>query len=262
MALLGGIEKWKVLNRARELGAAGLDLLFPPLCLGCRIEVDAHQSLCPTCWGQMVFMGGSECLQCGFPFEVDLGSDTICAPCLVRPPAFDHARAVFRYDNGSRRLVLSFKHGDRLEGAEAFSRWMGQSLRSKLPGISVTDIDWVVPVPLHRFRLFKRRYNQAAILAHGVARELGRCCAPDLLMRTRPTPSQGGLNRDERRKNVRNAFAVRPSWHDQVTDRRILLVDDVITTGATLDACAQILKRAGAAQVLVVALGRVVRGMS
>ncbi|MDA5192356.1 ComF family protein [Govanella unica] len=259
MALLGGDEKGKLGSKLRSLMVGGLDLLFPPLCLQCRIEVDGHDSFCSGCWAKLSFLAGSQCYQCGFPFESDLGPDTLCAACIAAPPAYDRARAVFRYDDNSRRLVLSFKHGDRLEGAPAFARWMARVIEQDLLGASGEEIDLIAPVPLHRWRLLKRRYNQAAVLALGLGREMARPVLPELLRRVRATPSQGGLNREERRKNVRGAFALRPHLAERVADRSLLLVDDVMTTGATLDACAKTLKQAGARAVYVVALGRAVQ---
>ena len=161
---------------------------------------------------------------------------------------------MLRYDDSSRGLILAFKHADRTHAAPAFGRWMARAGAGLLAEGSV-----VVPVPLHWTRLFRRRYNQAALLALALAREAGLRAAPDLLIRRRATPSQGRLGAVARRRNVAGAFAVRPGRRNLIDGRRVLLVDDVFTTGATADACARALKRAGADAVDVLVLGRVVR---
>lgn len=162
--------------------------------------------------------------------------------------------AVFRYDAASRPLVLGFKHGDRIHGAPAFGAWLARAA-----GPMAEEADMVAPVPLHRARLFRRRYNQAALLAGAFARETGLPCIPDLLVRRRPTPSQGRLSRTGRRLNVRGAFAVARRHRDRIDRCRVLLVDDVLTTGATLEAATRCLLRAGAGAVDVLTLARVVR---
>jgi ComF family protein len=175
---------------------------------------------------------------------------------MARRPAFDRARAVFAYDDASRGPVLSFKHADRTEAAPAFARLMTTAAADLL-----SDADLLVPVPLHRRRLIARRYNQSALLTNALARHSGVPAMPDLLVRTRHTPSQGGLSATGRRRNVRGAFAVRRDLADRVRDARVLLIDDVLTTGATVEACAGVLKRAGAGTVDVVTLARVVRSV-
>ncbi len=200
------------------------------------------------------------CSTCGFPFEHDGGAGdnadgTLCGACARQTPTFGHARAVFAYDDASRRLILAFKHGDRTDAAPAFAGWMaraGQAL--------VRDAELVVPVPLHRWRLLRRRYNQAALLARSLAADAGLIFAPDLLVRRRNTPSQARLSPSARRRNVAGAFAVRPSRRAGLGGRRVLLVDDVYTTGATVEAAARALRRGGAQGVDVLTLCRVVRG--
>ncbi len=239
-----------------SLGAAlhtVTEALFPPRCMGCGGEVDVQGRLCAGCWRDVTFIDAPVCASCGYPFEVDLGPDTLCAGCLATPPHYETARAAFRYDDGSRRLILAFKHGDRLDAAAPLAHWL---LRAAEPALDAVDM--VVPVPLHRWRLFRRRFNQAAELARALARLAGAAYAGDLLIRTRATPSQGGLSRSERSRNVRGAFQVKPDARSRLQGRSVLLVDDVMTTGATVDACARTLKRAGAAAVHVITLARVV----
>lgn len=233
-----------------------LDMLFPPLCLSCGTEVDAQGNLCPACWAKLAFIEGSHCSCCGLPFEADFGTDVRCAPCLADPPAFAAARAVLRYDDAARPLILALKHGDRHEAVPSFGRWMARVGRGLLAGSDLPRKTIVAPVPLHRRRLWRRRYNQAALLAAAVAAELGLPHMADLLARPRPTPSQGGLGREERRRNVRNAFAVRRHRMAEIADAHVILVDDVMTTGATADACARTLGKAGAARVSVLVLAR------
>jgi ComF family protein len=239
----------------RRLAATALDAVLPPLCLSCRVEVDEAGALCAACWDKIAFLAPPHCSACGFPFDYDPGGPALCGACLRKPPDYGRGRAVMRYDDASRPLVLGFKHGDLTHGAPAYGRWMARAGAELL-----READLVVPVPLYWLRLFRRRYNQAALLAQAVGRAAGVPVAVDLLVRRRPTPSQGHLSRAARRRNVRGAFAVRPRRAALARGRRILLIDDVLTTGATAEACARALLRAGAASVDVLVLARVVRG--
>lgn len=241
-AVLGGL--------ARRLG----DTLLPPQCLACRARVEAPGRLCARCWRDVAFIEGAGCAICGYPFGHDQGAGTLCGACLARPPVYDSARAVLRYDDASRALILALKYRDRLEGAASFGAWMARAGADMLAGA-----DLVVPVPLHRWRLFSRRYNQAALLAQGVARAARLKAVLDLLARTRPTPPQVGRSRRARFANVRGAFAVRAAYRSEIRNCRVVLVDDVMTSGATAEACARTLHRAGAARVDVLTLARVVR---
>jgi ComF family protein len=244
-----------------------LDLLLPPRCLKCGTQVEQQGALCPGCWKDLTFLSAPLCARCGYPFEFEpfefepvefeKAHDSLCAQCIRRPPAFGRARAVFRYDDASRGLVLSFKHRDRTDAASAFGAWLA---RAGAPLLA--DADLIMPVPLHWLRLFRRRYNQAALLAGALSRASGRPAVYDALIRSRPTPSQGGLGREARRRNVRGAFRVRPGRAAALAGRRILLVDDVLTTGATAEECARALYGAGAAAVDLLTLARVVRAVA
>jgi ComF family protein len=246
-----GLESW-----LRRAGRMALDLLFPPLCIACRKPVGEPGGLCATCWQQICFLDGPLCDCCGLPFEFDPGgSDTLCAACHARRPAFDKARAVMRYDAHSRGPILAFKHGDRLDLAPGFARWLRRSGRALLD-----EAEIIVPVPLHSRRLWSRRYNQAGELARALARLTGKPLAVAALVRSRPTPSQGAMpSAKGRRRNVLGAFTVPRRHKSAIAGRNLLLIDDVLTTGATVEACARALKRAGAEKVDVLALARVVR---
>lgn len=235
-----------------------LDAVLPPLCLGCNEIVGEPGGLCAVCWQGFNFVSAPHCACCGTPFEEDLGPEALCAGCLARRPRYNRARAALIYDDHSRRLILPFKHGDRTDIARACGSWMARAGAELL-----ASADIVAPVPLHWRRLFMRRYNQAALLARVVVRDLDSSnkvgLAPDLLRRHRWTGSQTGLRAKERRHNVREAFDVHPHWRGEVVGKRILLVDDVLTTGATVEACSRVLEHAGAECVDVLTLARVIR---
>jgi ComF family protein len=239
----------------RRLGRGALDLLFPPLCIICRETVREPHSLCSDCWQQIGFLDGPSCSCCGLPFEIDPGAGTLCATCHARPPAFDRARSVMRYDEFSRTPILALKHSDRHDVAPAFARWM-----MRTGSALIADADVIVPVPLHRRRLWSRRYNHSALLARALAKLSNKGFDPLSLIRIRGTPSQGEMpSAKARRRNVRGAFKVADARIDRIAGNRVLLIDDVLTTGATVDACARALKRAGAAKVDILTLARVVR---
>lgn len=232
-----------------------VDSVLPPRCVNCRALVHCETALCADCWPLFDFLAPPLCQCCGFPFEYDPGpADTLCAACTARRPLFERARAVFVYGEPSRRLVLDFKHGDRTWPAPAFGRWLARA-GAEL----VADADLALPVPLHRTRLYARRYNQAAMMALALGHITGLAVQPDLLIRRRSTPSQGRMSPAARRRNVRSAFAVRPGGAAQIAARRVLLIDDVLTTGATAEECARTLLGAGAGAVDVLTLARVVR---
>lgn len=231
-----------------------VDALLPPRCLACGGPVDRQGGLCVTCWSGLTFLAPPFCARCGTPFDFAMPGEALCGSCMAEPPPFARARAVLAYDDGSRPLVLGFKHGDRTHAADAYGAWMARAGKELLAGA-----DLLVPVPLHRWRLFRRRYNQAALLASSAGRSAGVPVAPDLLVRRRATPTQGGLDRKGRMRNVKGAFRLRPGRRDRVKGRRIVLVDDVLTTGATLAECTRVLLHAGAAQVDVLTLARVVK---
>jgi ComF family protein len=239
---------------ARRALAGALALVLPPRCLACGEAVESVGTLCAACWSRLRFLAPPHCAACGYPFEFDPGPGALCGACLREPPAFERARAVVVYDEASRPLVVAFKHGDRTDAAGAYGAWMARAGAELL-----ADADLIAPVPLHRLRLLYRRYNQSALLAHAIGAASGVPVAPDLLVRRRHTPSQGRLSVAERQRNVRGAIAVRRRLADGLRDKRVLLVDDVLTSGATAETCARALLRAGARAVDVLTLARVVR---
>lgn len=183
-----------------------------------------------------------------------MGEGSLCAACTARRPLYDRARAALVYDDASRDLVLRFKHADRIDGAATFAGWMARA-GAEL----VASADLIAPVPLHRWRLVRRRYNQAAVLANAIGSLQERRVVPDLLVRRRATASQGHLGRSQRQRNVAGAFTLYPRRARLAAGARILLVDDVLTTGATAEACAKALRSAGASAVDLLVLARVVR---
>jgi ComF family protein len=238
----------------QRTGRRLLDALLPPLCLGCGEIVATPGALCAECWPRFSFIGEPHCPRCGTPFARDIGENALCVGCLKKPPRFRRARAALVYDQHSRRLILPLKHGDRTDLARACGRWMARAGAEIL-----AEAELIAPVPLHWRRLFTRRYNQAQLLARTVARDAPGRLAPDLLRRRRWTGSQAGLKAEERRRNVRQAFAVHPRWRAHLEGKTVLLVDDVLTTGATIDACVRALTHGGARHVDVLTLARVVR---
>lgn len=250
-ALHSSSFKTASVNGARSLAQSVVDLTLPPQTLfrpgRSEIDLGAAQS-----WSDVNFLDEPCCACCGFPFDFDEGPQALCGRCSAKPPAYDRCRAAFAYDTASRALVLRFKHGGQTEGLSMFAAQMARAGRALLSGA-----DGVMPVPLHFRRRVKRRYNQSTLLARALARRTHLPLLTDDLMRRRATPSQGGQTAAGRRKNVSGAFALRPTA--AVKGKHIILVDDVMTTGATLEACARTLKRGGAARVDALVLSRVVK---
>ncbi|MGH7046704.1 MAG: double zinc ribbon domain-containing protein [Stellaceae bacterium] len=242
----------QALGRLRRLARGLVDVVLPPRCLACGTAVEEADALCGRCWGAMTFFAPPWCAGCGLPFAHPLGDGAVCADCARAERSWDRARSVLRYDKNSRGLILGLKHADHTHLAGAFGRWM---LRAG--GEVLGDADLLVPVPLHWSRLARRRYNQAALLAHAIRGAGGPPVAADWICRRRRTPVQGHMGPAARARNVQGAFAVRGGR--SLTGRRVVLIDDVLTTGATVDECARILKRAGAASVGVLTLARALR---
>jgi ComF family protein len=229
------------------------NLLLPPVCIVCRTRIGSHGLLCGACFAKIDFIAPPICDRLGVPLPYDAGSPSLSAAAIAEPPVYDRARAVARYSVTMRELVQGFKYRDRHEGVPLFGRWLERAGAELL-----ADADLIVPVPLYRSRLWWRRFNQSAMLAQSVARLTGIPADCFVLRRVRRTASQVGLTHDQRRRNVAGAFKVDDAAKTRVTDKNIVMVDDVITTGATAEACARALTRAKAARVDVLALARAV----
>jgi ComF family protein len=235
-------------------GRALLDLLLPPQCVACDAPVATPGLLCADCFRRTGFITEPFCARCGVPFAHAAlgGAEHLCPGCRLTPPVFQRARAALRYDAQGRRLILPFKHADRTELAAVLAPHMARA-----GAVLLREADLLVPVPLHRGRLFRRRYNQAALLAKAVGRIAGRPSLLDAMVRHRATASLGEKSAAERGVEVSGAFAVRRSRVAQVIGKRLLLVDDVMTSGATANACAAALLAVGATSVDVLAAARV-----
>jgi ComF family protein len=231
-----------------------LDIALPTLCVACRDPVEG-EGVCADCWAKMSFIAPPFCPRLGIPFVYDPGPDMLSMEAIASPPAYARARAAVRYDDVARTLVHALKYQDRTDLAPAMGRWMARAGAELLDGA-----DLLVPVPLHWRRGGSRRDNQSGVLARVIERETGVAVATEALRRIRPTEQQIGLSRPQRASNVQGAFKVAPDRQHLVSGRRIVLIDDVLTSGATVDACARALLRAKAAAVDVLVFARVVDG--
>lgn len=238
--------------RIRQLGAALTNVVVPPVCLSCQVPLSMHNALCPECWCQIDFIRHPLCDRLGVPLPFDIGGQMISAAASANPPVYGRARAVASYDGVMRGLIHGLKYRDRHDVRCLFGRWLQEA-----GGELLQTADVICPVPLSRMRLLGRRFNQAAIVGGEVARLSGIKLEPTALCRVRATQTQVGLTHEQRRQNVRGAFAVSPAKRAKIAGRRVLLIDDVITTGATAEACAKALLGAGALAVDVLALALV-----
>ncbi len=230
-----------------------VNTLFPARCAACGEFVGSHGALCTACWQDMHFISEPFCHACGLPFEFNIGEKALCGRCMEHKPAYAQARALFRYDEASKGQILAFKYLDKTQLAPVFGEWI-----ARIAGHYEDRVQAIVPVPLHYLRLISRRYNQATLLAHALAEYLRLPVLPDTLRRIRATPPQSGLTRKQREDNMRGAFRVAENKRAFIKGKSVMLVDDVMTTGATLNACARALHDAGARDVYVFTLARTV----
>ncbi|MEN8237364.1 MAG: ComF family protein [Pseudomonadota bacterium] len=227
--------------------------ILPVRCLVCLTPVEQQGTLCATCWPQLNFISQPYCVRCGLTFEYKVGAQSLCVFCSQKNPVFKMCRSALVYDDHSKSLVLGFKHSDRLWGTPIFAQWM-----AKVGEDVLLDADVLIPVPLHWSRLLMRRYNQAALLSNALSQLMDVVKDNHALKRRKATPSQGKRTRLERLQNVRGAFCVPKRARARLLGKTCVLVDDVYTTGATIEECSRTLLDAGAGQVRVLTLARVV----
>ena len=245
-------KHWQTTLRSAE------NLLFPPVCMHCDFTVHKSGLLCPECWSQIDHIEKPLCAVLGIPFSYDLGEGALSAEAIANPPSYDSVRSVVHYNNVAKSLVHALKFSDRIDLAPWLAKWMVNWCRRTEPGLLDSEL-LVIPVPLHRRRLLSRRFNQSAELARHFCRLADLRFRPDILQRTKSTRQQAGLPAKQRKRNVSSAFQVSKSAKPTLHGAHILLVDDVFTTGATLEACAKALKRAGASDVRCITFARVAR---
>ena len=229
-----------------------VDYALPPRCPICGVTVDADNRFCLTCWQQLDFLAKPWCAACGVPLAFDHPQDSRCAKCLIDPPVHDGVRAVVRYDDRSSLIAMRLKYGTRLGLAKLIALHL-QKFVAECAGDAI-----VVPVPLHRSRLWRRGFNQSVLIGGELARATGMKMDYNIILRSKLTPPLRGMSGTQRRKIVDSAFALRADAHERLAGKPVLLVDDVYTSGSTSNACARLLKKGGAEQVLVFCWARVI----
>jgi ComF family protein len=237
-------EFWKSLwNKA-------LSFLSPPLCLSCRAHTQNWGEFCPTCWKELIFVSPPFCKQCGRPFEYKIEEGMLCPACIQNSPHYDCVRSVFIYNDVSKRIILNLKHHD----ATHLAKYMSHYMTTHHFGL-LDKCDIIAPIPLHQMRLFTRKFNQSALILNHFP-QAKAAHIYDLLIRKRNTPIQANLDARRRIKNVKSAFSINKKYIDNLKDKTVLLIDDVFTTGATVNECAKLLKRKGAKEVCVLSFAR------
>ena len=238
-----------------------MDVLYPPTCPACgdSLSKGAIGTLCYQCWDRLDFCGKAVCVQCAEPIEhlqmaKRIPIEPVCLGCMDSPPAFDKARSVFFYDEAVKGLIMSFKHGDRLELRFMLAQWMMSRITDW-----TEEVDYIIPVPLHYWRLVGRRYNQAMVLAETICKHAGQehKLISDMLLRKSYTTSMKKMTIRKRYDNLRKAISINPTWHKQLKGKSVLVIDDVHTSGATFTACAKALRKSGATKIYVASVARV-----
>jgi ComF family protein len=233
-----------------------VDTITPPQCLSCHTPINAGAGLCVVCWQKLNHLDEPVCDALGTPFEFDHGEGALSAAAIAEPPSWDKARAAVVFDEASKPLVHQLKYHDHQEAGLVMAKMMAQAGRHL-----IKDCNVILPVPLHWMRLWRRRFNQAAFLGQHISKSSGKPCVVDVLNRETATRQQVGLTAAERRKNVRRAFAIAPEKRAAVDGKRVLLIDDIRTTGATVSACTEVLRDAGATQVYVLTFALVLQAL-
>jgi ComF family protein len=241
------------MRAARSATRHIVDFALPPRCPGCGVVTEDEHRFCLDCWQKLHFLGEPCCARCGLPFEFDTGAGSECGDCLAHPPSFDRLRAAVAYGEIARKVALKLKYSGRPAVAETLAHFMRRHLDEDGEAL-------LVPVPLHRWRIWKRGYNQSALVASALEKHCGMKAELDLLRRIKATPVLRGMGRRERALAVRGAFQLTERGRKTIAGRTITLVDDVYTSGATSNACARALKRAGAERVNIICWARVVHG--
>ncbi|MDR0631747.1 MAG: ComF family protein [Holosporaceae bacterium] len=225
------------------------NICFPITCYNCGKIVDS-EGLCQECWKKIRWIGDPKCKICGVPFEID--ACALCPNCLRKKPHFDRAVSVFEYDSFSKIMILKFKHGDKTHICRQLSTWMYRVAQD-----AIKNADVIIPVPIHFLKRLKRKYNQSELLARELGKLSGIPYEPRILQKEKPTPQQEGLSRNMRLKNINGSFGVDSRYFSTLFKKTVVLVDDVLTTGATINECSKILKKHGAEKVIVLTIARV-----
>lgn len=247
-------DKNKPKNSYRKLFESVIDTILPPRCPGSGEIVEIQGAVSPNFWDQLQFIEKPFCKRCAIPFSFETDENNICAKCLEEDPFYDESRAPVVYNDASRRIILNFKFNDKTHYVHTFVPWM---LRAGADLLG--EADYIIPVPLHPKKIRMRKFNQAALLAHEISKKSDVKYIAEGLIRTRHTVPQKGLNKKERYKNISGAFAIGDRYLDKFAHKNIIIIDDIFTTGSTLNECARILKNAGAAKVNVITIARVTK---
>ncbi len=243
-----------LLRYGRPVLARLIDIILPPRSPVTGDLVGVQGTISPEFWTELNFIQNPMCACCGLPFATPETPDTLCGLYLSDPPSFQIARSALYYDDAAAKLILPFKHGDRTLLAPLLAQWLLQAGKDH-----VSDTDYIIPVPLHRWRLLKRRYNQAGLLARALSRKTGIAWLPHTLQRRKATASQATKNAIQRQDNVRNAFSIPVEQKPLLKNKKVILIDDVHTTGATIKACCKTLRKAGVKEIVVLTLARVAK---
>lgn len=231
-----------------------IDIIFPPRCLSCKVYVESDGSLCHNCWEEIDFISSPQCSSCGTPLEFATSDGTICGQCIANPPKYTMARSVLRYNEKSSKLITNFKYYDNTHSSNHFAKWLLRAGKDM-----IGDVDIITPVPLHKLRLLSRRYNQCALICNRLSEMTGITSYNNLLIRHKNTKPQAGLAFNKRINNVKSAFKINHDLIEQINDKNILLIDDVMTTGSTIDSCTKTLLNSGARNVYVLTIAMTVK---